>query len=410
MKTIVIALAFSLFAGCALDFDPASTPDAILDDVTPSPGTSPSPSPAVSPPARPTPSTSPAYPYPPRNFNPSTLAVPTASLRLDAGDRCVFDTRAVTFSGTCGTTVRIAPIVQGDRVIVPLAAMLVPSSAALRISGDRAVIFAVFGDANVSGVIDAGAHGSADGPGVRCDASAVGRDGADGDDKDEIGGGGGGGASQGARGGAGSGAEGTTGSGGQPGMGAMALDVPLFGGCSGGNGGGRKSGGAEGGAGGGGGGAIQISSAKTLLVLGTLHAGGGGGAGASRAGGGGGGGSGGVIVLEASTLDIRGTLATNGGAGGGGGGKDDEGTAGADGIASMVAASGGAGGRTAGRGGAGAVLMLKGAPGLAGTPDGHDGAGGGGGGGDIGRVYLRGTSMCMASATAEISPPSHDCN
>jgi hypothetical protein len=81
--------------------------------------------------------------------------------------------------------------------------------------------------------------------------------------------------------------------------------VPLVGGSSGATGAGTGTGGA-------GGAALQIISAKEILIgdQGIIHVGGGGGwlAGA--------GGSGGAILLEAPTVTVRGVLAANGGAGG----------------------------------------------------------------------------------------------
>jgi hypothetical protein len=171
------------------------------------------------------------------------------------------------------------------------------------------------------------------------------------------------------------------------------------------------------GIGGGGGGAVQISSAVSLTLHGTINAaGGGGGGGAAHANPppqlgscsaqAGGGGSGGEIFLEAPMIlvdggTLSGGLFANGG--GGGGPKPSSGISngGMDGINGNVAATGGSGATTSDYGGNGAF-----------SPDGisltaataPSPAMSGGGGGGVGRIWLRTRGAAPSTTGSALSP------
>lgn len=182
-------------------------------------------------------------------------------------------------------------------------------------------------------------------------------------------------------------------------------DAPLVGGSPGGDGGFTS---APQGLGGAGGGALQISSAVSIQISGTLNAGGGGGrGGGTGSSGGGGGGSGGEILLEAPVILMTGTatLVANGGGGGGGGANGSTSAGdGASGAPSPQIATGGSGGVPEGSpGGAGAA-------GVAGAfadaqPGGGANSKGGGGGGGAGRIWLRYRATTPPTLNgAQISP------
>jgi hypothetical protein len=172
------------------------------------------------------------------------------------------------------------------------------------------------------------------------------------------------------------------------------------------------------GLGGGGGGAIQISSAVSITVHGTINvAGGGGGGGCAHANpppqlghsnaAAGGGGAGGEIFLEAPMIVVDGGtnhfngLFANGG--GGGGPAPSSGTvgSGSDGINSNTAATGGMGSTASDFGGNGAFspdgITLTAATAPSPTPP-------GGGGGGVGRIWLRTRATAPSTAGAVLTP------
>ena len=247
-----------------------------------------------------------------------------------------------------------------ELAVVAFHALTISSSRTLTIQGTRPAVFVVFGNATVSGIIDASASGTTAkaGGNFNCTANAAADSNLNGGD--ETGGGGGGGfGTLGGRGGDGDDSGGALGGGtrGTPSL------VPLFGGCSGGTAGGCSGRGA-------GGGALQLSvgGTFTLASSGSLRANGG--AGPNTCGGhyfgGGGGGSGGGIRVEAGSLSISGSVQANGAKGGdskynlnvtttGGAGATNSSTNGGDGVNRNVAIFGGAGGG----GGYGRVVLCN---------------------------------------------------
>jgi len=349
------------------------------------------------------------FTYAPSNFDPGAIGASSQArpaVKLDCPTPS-FDSATLTFSSWCGTKPVAGVIKQADgsdAALLVMSTLSLGAQSTLRLTGDKPVILAVYGDAQVFGVIDASARGAVPGPGGdRSCGTGEGSTGESGredvDTSTGAGGGSGGGfGAVGGRGGAGGGEDvqvdgGTT-------AGNAALS-PLRGGCPGGRGG---AGGTAGGAGGGGGGAVQLSAAGDLLLFGSISAGGGGGMmGATERDGGGGGGSGGAILLEGAMvlIDSAAVVATNGG--GGGGGQPSarvaaDSTAGADGNAAVTAATGGDGSNSGGNGGIGGF-------GGGGPDDGEDGSialdsAGGGGGGGGGACGAAGPDASAASSAA----------
>ena len=278
-----------------------------------------------------------AVPLPPRNFNPSGPGINPYATNGTTTLNCgisTFDSSTLTFGNWCSQPTPV-PVVQtepggADVVILPLLNLTIAAGATLRLTGNRPVILAAFGNATVAGTVDGSASGTTPGaggnqacsPGTGGNGSSGGFLGGDGD-----GGGGGGHATTG-----GTGDSGTSGGGAR----GNTNVVPLLGGCPGGkagNGGGLLGGG-SGGNGGAGGGAFQISAAGALTFTGTALANGGDGAGGgtqalASSGGGGGGGSGGSVLLEGHTVTGSGTSTVNGGKGGNRGGASSGGASGA---------------------------------------------------------------------------------
>lgn len=336
------------------------------------------------------------FPYPPSNFDPA--AIPGASIAPSttfSGCTVEFDTTTNSFvdGGWCNQTKPVPVVVVQDggisTTVLAMASFTLAPSSTLVLYGSRPVILAVYGAANVQGVIDArsldlvrvGAGG--DYPG--CGAS-------NGTNATALSAGGGG---------AGFGTAGSPGAGSGAGLaGTAAPDRslrPLRGGCTGGQG--HDSSNrwiADGGAGGG---AVQLSAASTLTVAGTISVSGGGGrggvSGSADDNGGGGAGSGGAILLEANALSVTTTarLVANGGAGGGGRadatGSGEPGQSGA--LDTSAVAVGGKGATAVagdgGHGAAGSTGSTAGSPG-SGT------AGSGGGGAGLGVVRLNAASSC----------------
>ncbi|MGQ0504339.1 MAG: MopE-related protein [Myxococcaceae bacterium] len=332
-----------------------------------------------------------AFPYLPANFSPAGM-VPSNAITIDCNltvDSSGAGDMPTTWCGRPGP--RGVVVSQGagnaELYVFPISNLTVATGATLRLRGSRPIALAVFGDAVINGIIDAGAALTVNGAGgvasctltVSAAATAAGA------------GGGGAGGGFGIRGGNGgrSGDSPRNAGGLQGPVQGVATLVPLRGGCSGGFGGNAGGVNASGGAGGAGG-AVQLSVAGTLTLGGRISASGGGGRGALNAnGGGGGGGSGGAILLEAATLDLKttATLTAQGGGGGQGhGGLLATGDSGADGhVADLNPAAGGQAPLNAngGVGGAGGTENDDAEDGQEGTGAGNGGGGGGGGAGRI---------------------------
>jgi hypothetical protein len=355
----------------------------------------------------------PTFAYAPTNFDPTAIGTPAQArpaIELDCPTPS-FDSATMTFGNWCGVEPVVGVIKQSDgseAALLVMSTLRLAIDSTLYLTGDKPVILAVYGDAQIFGMIDASAHGDVGGPGAPSSCgTAAGSTGASGSadiSTGAAGGSGGGFGTAGGRGGAGGGAVARV-DGGTP-AGNAALS-PLRGGCPGGRGG---AGANAGGAGGGGGGAVQISAAGDLLLLGGISAGGGGGAmGATERDGGGGGGSGGAILLEGGLLLIDGAAVVAANGGGGGGGQPSarvsaDSTAGAHGAASAMAAAGGDGANSGGDGGPGGF-------GGGGAEDGGDGVavldsagGGGGGGGGAGRIRVSRAVSCRPGGVFSPTP------
>jgi hypothetical protein len=287
------------------------------------------------------------------NFNTGSLnftAAPTTT--LNCGTTTINSGSSTPFSNWCGTAPSFVIQTQSggpDMMVISLKGLTLSAGNTLRLTGSRPVVFAVRGNVQIDGTIDANASGSTPGAGGNwsCGASA----GANGSGSAAFGqgGGGGGGGAFGTAGGRGGQGDGNNnyGSGGTA-RGSVNM-TPLYGGCNGGLGGGCSSANSAVGAGGG---AVQITASGTLTVTGTIRANGASGAnGCSTEGGGAGGGSGGAILLEAATRNTSGaTITANGGGGGDGVGlSNGNGAAGSTSSSS----SGGTGGNANGAGGGG---------------------------------------------------------
>lgn len=348
----------------------------------------------------PTACVSPCFPYATSTIDSAQLN-PTASPATTLIDcELVFDSGGDTpgFNGDCGSPLPRAQVVSQpggpDVAVLALNDLQVTAEGRVRLLGSRPVVWAVYGDADLMGTLDAGARGQDPGPGADGQCGDGAGQAGQSDTGSSDGGGGGGGGSFGTAGARGGEADAEAGNGGQI---AGAADLqPLRGGCAGGQGGAgtRESRGREGGAGGG---AFQLSVAGQL----TLHAstvlsaqGGGGQPGTAQGDGGGGGGSGGALLVEALQVvasdlpDPAAVLRVYGG--GGAAGSNErifDANSGEDGhTADDQAAAGGTArdGRTGGRG---ATQETEATSGERGGDD-----GGGGGGGGLGRSLLRDVS------------------
>ncbi|MFO0728826.1 MAG: hypothetical protein U1E65_33920 [Myxococcota bacterium] len=332
----------------------------------------------------------PAYPYTPSNFNPAMVGQVQPRLSFGCGVTS-FDTQTLAFTNFCGgtppTPVAWTQPAGGQAVLFAVLGLDVLPGSVLHITGDKPIIFAVFGNSSIAGRLEARADTVTPGPGAGSTSDCAALHG----NAPAAGNGGGGGGSFGAVGGAG-GRAGTN-AGGTVGVagGAPTL-VPLRGGCPGGAGGGSAPGTA-----GAGGGAIQVSVSGTLSVPGEIHAGGGGGGGGHAASGGAGGGSGGGILLEGATVSAVGSVVANGGGGGGGGGGAASGLPGQNG--GIGTANGGGAPSGGGSGGTGAT---RNNPATTGT----NASFGGGGGGGLGRIRIN-AQTCMV--TGNVSPQQTGC-
>ena len=295
------------------------------------------------------------------NFNTGSLnftTAPTTTLNC-GGTVTINSSNANPFSNWCGTAPSFVIQTQSggpDMLVIALKGLTLAAGNTLRLIGSRPVVFAVRGNVQIDGTIDANASNSTPGAGGNwsCGGSAGGN--GTGSASFAQGGGGGGGGAFGTAGGRGGQGDNNNNYGSGGAVRGNANMTPLYGGCNGGNGGGCSS------AGGAGGGAIQITASGTLTVSGTgvIRANGGNGAdGCDTEGGGAGGGSGGAILLEAATRNTgSATITTNGGAGGDGTGLQ----AGSGGNGSTSASSSGGTGENesgAGGGGGGACGRIK---------------------------------------------------
>lgn len=352
--------------------------------------------------------------YAPSNFDPLDLGAAlaeNAALSITCGD-AVFDSTTRMYTGACAAPLQSVVVTQPsgpDAVVIPVTSLTVTGGGALRLIGERPVIFAVFGEASINGAIHASAVQGTPGAGgnVSCTSGTggVGQT-QTANDRGGSGGGGGGFGTVGATGGRGD--RGTTTAAGMV-EGDDTL-APLRGGCAGGRGG-QGTGTDGGNLGGAGGGAVQISVAGALSFGGVVAAGGGGGSkGILLQDGGGGGGSGGAVLLECERAEfgLGAWVSANGGGGGGGfdhNNDSDNSQPGVDGpAASVMGGAGGAGdnrGGDGGRGGGASAAATAGQNGEAGSVFTLEpyGAAGGGGGGGTGRLRVRDNTRSSTACT-----------
>jgi len=361
------------------------------------------------------------FPYTPSNFDPTGITH-TAATTLACGVT-IFNSQTLAFTNWCSgqpmPSVTTRTQSGGpDVVVLGFDTLTVAAANTFKLEGDKPVILAVFGDANIAGTINASATDNTSGPsGVACDGTSGIHD-ADSDDGSSGGGGGGFAVAGGSSGSGDLGASGVAG-------GAVAGNaqlVPLRGGCRGGIGGGSGAGREGGGAGG----AVQLSVGGTLTVTGVIAAAGGGGRkGANHEDGGGGGGSGGAVLLEGNAVTILSTawLTANGGGAAGGNNSDNaNGNNGANGSINTGTPASGGTGVEGGDGGRGAASGGGVGNGGGGTCAGlcllqPRGAGGGGGGGGTGRIRVRGQATCSiagnnspaGSYAGSCTPPESNC-
>lgn len=327
-----------------------------------------------------------------------------------------------TFTNFERAGVAVVPLPGGfpaEALLVRCQSLTIPPGRALRVTGTRAIIFAVFGAATVKGLLDAGGHRTATlfngamlaegaGPGGGANPSLGPGFGQSGTPLSGSGGGGYGTAG----GNGGEGQNGVTPLGGMVYGANNSQLIPLFAGSAAGK---VENNGDQAGYGGG---ALQITSLASVVVEpgGVITVGGAGGRRAQEsegAWGGGGGGAAGSILLEAPVVTIKGGLVANGGGGGGsapatgpnGCGSGDCG--GEDGRLDTAAAAGGAGTCPGGNGGNG--VALPGAGVSRGLPNPGDMGGGyvlgGGGGGAAGRIRLNARAALPTVSGATLSPP-----
>ncbi len=329
------------------------------------------------------------FDYVPSNFTPSAITVWSPPVRIQQGcDPELSTNGGGSFARTCMQTLPTpftVTLADGRQAIVlGFGALVIDANATFTITGDKPVIFAVRGDANIAGLIDASSRRGLqndDGPGggyALCGAGV----GATGSFASR--GGGGGGGAFGSAGSAGAGPAAAV-AGAVNGDGGL---VPLRGGCNGGPGGLNQMNAGRGG------GALQLSVAGTLTLSGDIAASGSGGLGGNANQGGGGGGSGGAILLEGKRVVASGLLLTNGGGGGEGGGETFAGIFGGNGSRQQIAPAPGGGLNPVGGNGANGAAGRVGAGSFvaAGSQQaaGSGGqAGGGGGGGGVGRIQIR---------------------
>lgn len=269
--------------------------------------------------------------------------------------------------------------------------------------GSRAIAFVADRSLAITGTLDVGARGTANGPGV---VSSNGLPSSTG---------GGGGAGFGAFGGADGGV-----AGGSFGLRGPAVDPLVRLGFEGGL---RATNNVVGQpnigdyvpvGGGGGGGALLVACLGSVEISGTIDAGGGGGKGGGRKApvqeapflAGAGGGAGGYVVIQGIDVTVTGSLFANGGGGGGGCGSGNcRGISGQDGSVAGIGGAGGTGTTPGVAGGDGIVIdatgLLDGSTGQNSTFNG--GAGGGGGGVGRFQIYTTGNAPTVTPQVAQ--PP-----
>lgn len=336
---------------------------------------------------------------------PGTAIVPKVTLGCGVS---TFDSDTLMFGNWCSQPRPIPRIINrlGLQNLVVLPMLGLDLQDELRLTGSKPVILAVFGDAIISGELNASAIGRGHGPGAPSDNCLA--QGAPGSAFifSSGGGGGAGFAQVGTRGGSIALFPFTGGLGG--GLYLVQPNVVLRGGCAGGDGAASMNG-LQAALGGGAGGAVQLSVSGRLTIDGKLSVNGGGGAGGvTFNAGGGGGGSAGGLVLEASLLELKGNtkLTAHGGGGGGGARDGDDGSSGEDGHDNdaSVAQGGAKGGGAAGKGGNGGAATAPSA-----AEDGTTSAAGGGGAG-TGRIHLRSIAPCIVDNGRLVSPaPTGNC-
>ena len=283
-----------------------------------------------------------AFGYAPSNFTASQYAgdVPGAGTTVNCDMTYVSPgaAGASTWCGAAGPYVvpNVAQSAGPDVDILVFSGLTIGSGFTLTLTGTNPVIFAVYGDATISGTINASADGATPGAGGN-KATYCGTAAQDSQNLQFGGGGGGGRAVAGGNGDQGGGFTNQDDTGGAA-SGSSAA-TPLVGGCSGEIGGNQSSNGLNDGncqvcqqngnncePPGAGGGGVQISAAGVVDVTGTIETNGGAGtSGGTTPNGGGGGGSAGDILLEGTTVVQDGTLSANGGAGGVGGSNGNTG-------------------------------------------------------------------------------------
>jgi hypothetical protein len=362
------------------------------------------------------------FPYDPSNFDP--LDIPPASIAPSVLIDCAarYNTEGGTTSAQwCGRPPPPLVVIQQDggpeAGLIATYSLTITSSGVLELVGSRPAMIAVFGNAQVDGVITARSlRGSTTGAGANPGApycAAAGNAAAN-----SYAGGGGGGGGYGTAGGNGGTATGggSAGAAGGAASGSVTL-VPLRGGCPGGRGGQAHGSPGQGGAGGG---AFQLSVARQLNVANSITASGAGGDGGQQdqtggsggGNGGGGGGSGGSVLLEGTRVAISsGARLTANGGGAGEGGSWDTGSTytgypGDNGSTlTDLSASGGDGPSCGGAGGNGG--SRTGAVQNGGNSLNTSGCGGGGGGGAVGRIRINGLLQCAVDAGVLSPLPSY---
>jgi hypothetical protein len=340
-----------------------------------------------------------------RHFDPCMLPAPGGDLTLTpALAGYSWDTSKPELKGKMNTTIPVTTMVVTqavgpDVLVASVNNFTLDAGVTVDLKGSRALLIAVWGNANIAGTIDASASYSVAGPGgagassntLGCGGALTGDFGV----ATTPATGAGGGAFQ------GSGGQGGN-VGGLPGAG-IAPPMNIQGGCAGGNGGAGSSG--LQGIRGAGGGAVVVAARESITITssGVIHAGGGGGSqGRANYGAGGGGGAGGYVGLDAPSVTVAGTLAANGGGGGGGASDYSSATSGQNGRSDGSPALGGAGATASnvgncnkgGNGSAGGTLV--------GAAGGTSLCGGGGGGGGAGYILIWSPALDVSGT---ISPP-----
>lgn len=360
-----------------------------------------------------------SFAYAPSNFAPGSFTPPAMPTTIDCDPTYNASTHA--FTGWCAG--QTAPTLYAsfeqtsgpDVDILAFRGLTLDAGHTLTLTGGNPVILAVYGAANIAGVIDASAHGTTAGAGATACGVGASGGGATGSSSPA-----GTGPSAPGGGGAGLAVAGGTGDystyngvGGNPAMGTdnvgaaggsahgAASLVPLIAGCPGGKG---ADGSVGGGAGGVGGGGVQLSVAGAISGTGAIKANGSPGvSGATTSpavdhtsgGGGGGGGSGGAILVESAGSNPL-TLQANGGAGGAGGtgyGADTTSTN------TWPGTPNGIGGTS--NGSASTAPTNGGPPALRGQ---SYGGGGGGGGGAYGRIKVNTGNAPVTTCSTSLLP------